>query len=768
MSTPISLGRRHPDAECEKCPLNDNTVYIPSEGNPNANIAFVGEAPGYQEIKTGRPFTGPSGKLLDSVMTNFDIKRSEVFLTNACLCRPQGANVTPPKEAVKACWPRLKKELQDVDPEWIVALGNTAAQSLLDSREGITSLRSGPPRSVSYLPDAKIIPTLHPAACLRSSDMFPSMVADIGKVKSNVFIKWEPPQYAVFDEPSEAVKAIDELQRRYDELVVDIEVGIEKDSDFGHPEQYQMLCIGFAYARNRGIVIGERALMDGAVRDRVRRLLGSKKLIAHNGKFDLAGLRPWGEGTLYFDTMLASYCVDERPGVHGLKYLASEILGAPDYDSELKKYVGKGSYATAPRDILYKYNAYDVVCTWNLYEYYRDRLETEALRGLHDFLVLASNELMHLEMGGIKVDIDYLNYLTDHYLDDLDVLEDKLQEIAGRGFNPRSPKQVKEYFESVGIRVASTNEDTLKALLEAGNEEKFVSLLLEQRKEHKLYGTYVKGIRSRLYQGRVHPTFLLHGTVSGRLACRNPNMQNVPRESKIRKLFVPDDGNVFIQGDYSQAELRVMATLSKDVWLKEIFDDGRDLHSEVAERFFGPGFTKEERIRAKAVVFGLAYGREAYSLAQEFKIPVPEAQRYLETFFDAIPELVQWRRNIQDTVLSQATDLITPFGRHRRFWLITDENRKDVLKEALSFMPQSTASDICLSALTRLRSQLGDRGNVRLPVHDSILVECAKEDEADVARLLKETMEQTARDVFTDYVEFPVDVAIGDSWGSLE
>ena len=316
--------------------------------------------------------------------------------------------------------------------------------------------------------------------------------------------------------------------------------------------------------------------------------------------------------------------------------------------------------------------------------------------------------------------------------------------------------------------VRKKHEDTLKALLEAGNEEKFVSLLLEQRKEHKLYGTYVKGIRSRLYQGRVHPTFLLHGTVSGRLACRNPNMQNVPRESKIRKLFVPDDGNVFIQGDYSQAELRVMATLSKDVWLKEIFDDGRDLHSEVAERFFGPGFTKEERIRAKAVVFGLAYGREAYSLAQEFKIPVPEAQRYLETFFDAIPELVQWRRNIQDTVLSQATDLITPFGRHRRFWLITDENRKDVLKEALSFMPQSTASDICLSALTRLRSQLGDRGNVRLPVHDSILVECAKEDEADVARLLKETMEQTARDVFTDYVEFPVDVAIGDSWGSLE
>ena len=760
--------RRHPLAKCEVCPLNvPGTVFVGSYGPDQADVVVVGEAPGHQETKSGTPFTGPSGKLLDLVLDNYSIKRADVFVTNACLCRPSG-NATPPKEAVRACWPRLKEEVNARNPKWIISLGNTASQAILDTRQGITTLRSGPPRSAAAFPTALVVPTVHPAACLRSSDMFPSMVTDIGKVVSNVYSQWESPTYKVFDEPLQARKALRELLQRNGPIVIDIEVGIDKDNDYDHPDRYQLLCVGLGYAAGRAMVLGERACHDPRVLADLRVVLETRQLIAHNGKFDFAGLWKYGHGQTWFDTMLASYCVDERPGTHGLKYLASEILGAPEYDAELKRIVGKGSYATAPRELLYKYNAYDVTCTWGLYEYYVDRLEREGLRGLHDFLVAAGNELMHLEMEGIQVDVDYLNELTNTYLDDLDILEEKLCGIVGHGFNPRSPKQVKEYLENVGLRVASTNEETLRGLLESGNAVDFCELMLEQRREQKLYGTYVKGIRKRLYQERVYPTFLLHGTVSGRLACRNPNMQNVPRESKIRKLFVPSDGRVFVQGDYAQAELRVMATLSGDQWLKEVFDAGRDLHSEVATRFFGPDFTKEQRVRAKAVVFGLAYGREAYSLAEEFKIPVREAQRYLDTFFDAIPELSNWRSGVQDQVLHSQEDLVSPFGRHRRFWLITEENKKDVAKEALSFLPQSTASDICLHALMRLRCGLGSRGNVRLPVHDSILVECLASDSADVQRYVKEVMEETAKEKFGDYVDFPVDVNVGDSWGTLE
>ena len=775
---PSSPGRRHPLAKCEVCPLNDsNNVFVPSGGNRNGSISIVGEAPGFQEAKKGVPFTGPSGKLLDLVLTEHGVDKEEVFLTNVCLCRPPG-NATPGKTAISACASRLKAELNEVHSESIVALGNTAAQAILDTRTGITTLRTGPPRDSKLYPFARIIPTVHPAACLRSSDMFPMLVDDIGKLVRKDYDEWQEPVFRVFDDAERACVAMQEMRTRFDTVVVDIECGFEKDTDFDHPDQYQMLCVGFSYAPGKAIVIGEQACADPRVRQGLRDVLESCKLIAHNGKFDLAGLRRYGRGRLYFDTMLASYCVDERPGTHGLKYLATEILGAPQYDAEIHKYVKKGeSYGLIPRDVLYRYNAYDVACTWGLYEYYSDRLAKEGLRELHDMLCLFSDGLQPLEVEGIKIDIPYLDVLTDEHIAEMEKIKANIhrivgdfRDVKGEYMNPNSPKQVKEYFAEKSVRTdrESTDEEALRKLLDKGTETKFVEALLEWRREAKLYGTYIKGARKRLRKGRLHPTFLLHGTVTGRLACRNPNLQNVPRDSSIRRMFIPEEGNLFVQGDYAQAELRVMATLAEDEFLREVFNDGRDLHSEVAERFFGPGFTKEQRIRAKAVVFGLSYGREAYSLAEEFKIPVAEARRYLETFFDAIPSIVDWRHSIEESVMGSQDDLVSPFGRHRRFWLITDDNKKDVLKEAYAFLPQGTASDICLHALVRMRSYLPDACHIRLPVHDSILVECPEADAEEVGEIVQRVMEETACDLMGNYVKWSVDVAIGASWGDLK
>lgn len=607
--------------------------------------------------------------------------------------------------------------------------------------------------------------------------MFPMLVDDIGKLVRKDYDEWTEPQFRVFDTPTEACRALREMRTKYDTVVVDIECGIEKDTEFDHPDQYQMLCIGFAYAPGRAIVIGEEACKNPGVQRELGEVLRACKLIAHNGKFDLAGLGRYGKGRLFFDTMLASYCVDERPGTHALGYLATEILGSPDWKGVIRKYIKKGeSYALVPRDVLYKYNAYDIANTWGLYEYYVDRLEREGLRGLHDMLCMFSDSLQPLEVEGIKIDIPYLDVLTDTYLDGMEEIKTAIRDIVGdfrsvKGdlINPNSPKQVKEYFASKGVRTdrESTDEEALKKLLDRNIQTDFCEKLLMWRREAKLYGTYIKGARKRLRNGRLHPTFLLHGTVTGRLACRNPNLQNVPRESSIRRMFIPEEGNVFVQGDYAQAELRVMATLAQDEYLKGIFNEGRDIHSEVALRFFGPNFTKDQRVRAKAVVFGLSYGREAYSLAEEFKIPVAEARRYLETFFDAIPSIVDWRRSIEEQVMGSQDDLVSPFGRRRRFWLITDDNKKDVLKEAYAFLPQGTASDICLYALCSLRDRLDPADRIRLPVHDSILTECREERAPEVAIIMKEVMEETAVRVFGDYVKFDVDVEIGKSWGDL-
>jgi DNA polymerase-1 len=604
-------------------------------------------------------------------------------------------------------------------------------------------------------------------------------VNDIGKIKMGVS-SWEEPKYVVVDTEEDALRACTEL-RDYGELVIDIEVGIEKDTAFDHPNRYQMLCIGVAYADGKAVVFGETACKSEKVIRRLSSVLNDPdvKLIAQNGKFDLAGLHPlMGNLTLYFDTMIASYCLDERPGIHGLKYMAKEMLGAPDYEADIKRYVGPhDSYSVIPRDILYRYNAYDVVCTWSLYRMFDRQLHDQGLRGLHDFLVAASNQLMYMELNGIGIDLKYLDELTETYLVRLEELEKQMSDIGPAfGINPRSPKQIQELFHDQGINEASTDAATLESLLHrtAGDIHEFLRLLLRHRKEAKLYGTYVKGIRKRVYRGRVYPTFLLHGTTTGRLSCRNPNLQNIPRDSTIRRVFVPTkEDTVFVQADYSQAELRVATFLAQDEYFRTIFNDQtRDLFTELTPILYGDishldgPARKELRIRVKAYVYGLAYGREAYSIAQEFGITEKEAKLGMSRFFEVIPGIVQWRKDVQGKVLA-GDDLVSPFGRHRRFWLITNDNREDILKEALAFLPQSTSSDICLSAATQLRQDLRGTAFLRNIVHDSILAECKESDAEEVAKTMNDVMVEKAKVVVGDYITFATETKVGRSWADV-
>lgn len=764
--------RRHPLAKCEECSLNTNrAIFVPTQWpKDKIELVIVGEAPGVQEARTGKPFTGPSGQLLETVLRGHGLRRETTVITNACLCRPRD-NATPSARDVQACSERLKSEVSEAcaNGSPIVALGNVAASAIFDTKVAITSFRVGPAKESHLYPGIRIVPTVHPAYVLRQADAFPMFVDDIGKVKHDIRVGWEAPTFRVFDQVAESCQALSELYRRAGDVVVDIEVGAEKDTEFVHPDQYQLLCVGLSYAPGRAIVIGETALRDPGVRHMLARVLDNPRarIVAHNGKFDLAGLQHiTPSASLGFDTMLASYALDERQGTHGLKYLAIEKLGAPNYNVEIHKYLQKkgDNFAHIPKPVLYKYNAYDVVCTYLLKDLYVQQMEMTGTTKVHDMLVRASNMLMHAEMRGLRVNRPYIQQLSDEFqirLVELEVLLSKWVQ------NPRSPMQVKAALLKLGIRVQSTSIDILVNILQQPNSpveaKEFTMLMVEHRKQAKLYGTYVKGIIRRMYKGRVHPTFLLHGTTTGRLACRNPNLQNVPRDSTMRSMFIPSKGKTFVQGDYKGAELRVLACEARDEYLRQLFLDQRDIHNEVALRFFGPGFTKDQRVRAKAVVFGLAYGREEYSLAMEYNIPVPEAKKYLDTFFEMIPDTVRWREGIEHQILDGEDDLTTAFGRHRRIWLVTNDNRKDVIKEGLAFVPQSTASDICLHAAMELHEKY--KLDIRLLVHDSILVETDQPEE--VGRLMEEVMPRVAKEVYSDYVPFDVEIATGKSWGEL-
>ena len=785
--------KRHPLANCEDCPLADTGKFVPSIGPADADLAIVGEAPGVQEARMGRPFIGPSGKLLDIVLKHHHISRGRTILTNATLCRPADGT-TPPRSAIAACRPRLLSELSKCSTA--VALGNSASEALLGV-SGVTKLRVGPGRPSKYLPDLHVISTVHPAACLRQGDMFPYLVTDFGKLGDKRDV-WLPPEYWVAETPLEALYAIGFLRQGTGPLVIDIEVDIEKDTAFDHPNRYGMLCIGVGYARKRAIVFADSSL-DAQVLRELGILFRSRPLIGQNGKFDLKGLYPLvGTLELWFDTMLASYTFDERPGIHGLKWQAVERLGAPQYDDAIKPYVGGGaSYANIPRTLLYRYNAYDVACTYELWELYERKYATpgnEKLRRVHDLLVAASNQLMFVELNGIAIDRTYLKQLTQEYGERIDDIREEIQSVLKRTravtadkpfapLNPNSPQQVKKQLLDYRVRVGSTDAATLQSVLEViGYNPKytdvrdFVTLLLKHRREAKLYGTYVKGTTKRLYRGRVYPTFLLHGTTTGRLACRNPNLQNVPRESSIRKLYVPaKTDNVFVQVDYSQAELRVLSYLARDKYFRDIFNAGdRDLFDDLTPLLYptankatmAPAAWKELRIRVKAYVYGLSYGRTEYSIADEYGISEDEARQGMEAFFKVIPEIVVFREATRQRVLS-GKYLETPWGRRRRFGLITDENKKSVINEALAFIPQSTASDMCLQAFTCARKELRGTAFLRNIVHDSILAECHPDDAEGVAATLDRLMVESAQTIVGDYVRFATDYKIGTNWGEV-
>jgi len=787
------VTRKHPAAICEECDLYGIGRFVPSDGPERTNLAVVGEAPGANEARLGHPFVGVSGKLLDKILQYYHIDRKATLLTNACLCRPPD-NATPSANALHCCRPRLIQELQERGVSTAVAMGNSAARSLLGSKDGITKLRVGPPREVQEL-GLQVVPTFHPAACLRPKGdaFFPSIVNDFGKLL-RTSDEWTEPRVLVVDERDMALRAIEELPSS--PITVDIESDIDKDVSFEHSSRHHLLCVGIGYAPGKVCVFGENATNDTAIMSQLGTYLRShNRIIAQNGKFDLEGLyHRVGNMRLWFDTMLASYCLDERRGIHGLKYNAVELLGTPRYDDEIKRYLSPGKgYGAIPRDVLYQYNAYDCAATYALYELFTQMMAREpGLRALHDFLVRASNELMYVELNGIGIDLKYNDELAEYYLARLAVLRRDTQITSHRPeFNPNSPLQiVKVLQEHFGITVPKkrnqqgewrpcTDKEVIAALIERckepwGEYYDFLGALAEHRLDAKSYGTYVKGIRQRVYKGRVFPTFLLHGTTTGRPSCRNPNLQNITRGPRLRKQFVPvRSDNVFVNADYKQIEARILTWLAKEDYLRDIFNDpDRDLFDELTPILYGDTShldkyqMKELRIRVKAYFYGLGYGREAKSIAEEFDLPITEAQRGMRAFFSVIPNIVEFREQTRKAVLA-GEDLTTVFGRHRRFWLITKENKHEILNEALAFKPQSTASDICLQAFTWIRPALKGIAQIRNIVHDSLLAECHKDNVDKVSDILRYYMIKSGQQVVGDYVNIDIDITVGTNWGQL-
>lgn len=515
-------------------------------------------------------------------------------------------------------------------------------------------------------------------------------------------------------------------------------------------------------------------------------LAGMNFLVGHNWKSD-AGVILDHTGVripVWFDTMLAHHSLlMGAQGHHDLKSVAETTLGVPDWDSGLYEHTGKGDnadFALAPRDMLYEYNALDVIYTLEIYRYLLPQVEN---RDDFWFETHAANMLIDVEHNRLAIDVPYIKELAVEFEAEMEYQLSKLPE----GLNPNSPKQLKEYFLSEGLKLPNTAKDTLEKYADHPAVEPILSYRAA-RKNKSTYGdAYLKAERG----GLLKANWNVHGTSTGRLSSSKPfNAQNIPRDPKIKRIFVakgPD--RKCVSADYSQADLRSAAGLSQDPDMIALFQpDSPDFFNALmpvayADQFESieafeeykeehPEDADEMRTVLKSVVYGLMYGRQAGATAQALGITVPEAQKIINDFLNGFPVFRDWRLRVSDAAIFEDDRdmLVTPLGRRFNQEVVTNRNRQSVINAGLAFLPQSTASDLTLLAAIEanniMRTQGWDAEIVSL-IHDEIVADSAADIAEDTMLLLQECMEKAGRTIFGDQLVFSTSGDIGDHWGEI-
>lgn len=627
-----------------------------------------------------------------------------------------------------------------------------------------------------------------------------------------------------------AKRAIDYLLQM-DELSADIETGFSYSPRLG-----KVLALSVAWSPTEAVVFSEGLLESKSFRPHLIRLLTAPGplWVGHNFKYDSAYLRhqllggSWPEaGAMvnYHDTMLEHYCLDETKGTHGLEQLSRDMLGALDYKYIVRKYAlhDKG-YENVPREVLYPYCVLDTCHTLALHQITCPKVHrSRGLTKLYDKLLLpASRFLQRVEDHGLYVNQDFIQELDDDLSQKLKDAEERLLKEVEGIWDPEefmasrwATKKVPDVYlaqnwrhtsfmleKLIGWVPMNTNERTLRDLDQTGKDQSatfgykaknyarghpnrkvvlnypYIQALIDVRLTKHAYGMLVKNIWKYVEpDGRIHTTFNLQATETGRLSSTAPNLQNLPVPEKgdpkpARNIVGAAPGNVIIEADYSQVELRILAHWSDDDNLLNVYREGRDLHTELSIAIWGPGFTNYQRVRAKAVNFGIAYGRGAGSIAAEHDIPIEEAEVMRQAWFDHFPKAAAWLAELHWAPFSgKGRTIITPFGRRRRFGVVSRENHSDLKNQSANFPMQAVGTDLTLLSAMRIQAKWdreGTNAHIVCLVHDALVAECPEEIQTKVAQELADMMADTPQRVLLPKIDFPVDVHIGHAWGTLK
>ena len=575
-------------------------------------------------------------------------------------------------------------------------------------------------------------------------------------------------------------------------------ISIDTETSSLNPLEAELIGISFSYAPNEAyyIPLGHKnikCLNKESVLKKIKPLLEdpSIKKVGQNIKYDFIVLINNGiEIDPVEDTMLLSYVLDAGNNRHNMDTLSEIHLGHKTIS--YKDVVGTGkkqlNFSDVNLEEATKYAAEDADVTLRLYNLLLERVNNEKLKKIYEVFEKPMIKLLSkLEINGVKVDDVYLKQLSKKFEARLKKIEKKIYAASGKEFNIGSPKQLGEiiYNDLKIAKLKKTKKGSLATsakILEdlALTGHKFPNLVLEWRQVSKLKSTYTDALQEHINNKtkRVHTSFLLAATNTGRLASSDPNLQNIPIKTldgkEIRKAFIAEKNNILISADYDQIEMRILADMADVKELKKAFKSNQDIHALTASQVFGlplKKVTDDFRRKAKAINFGIIYGITQYGLAKQIAVSNQEALDFINSYFKKFPEIKDYMNSTIKMCRKQGY-VNNIFGRRIHLRGINDKNfsvRSFQERAAINAPIQGSAADIIRLAMIKIDKILEDQGNkakMLLQIHDELIFECLKKDENEIKKIIKDSMISISSSEHHMF-SIPLEVSInsGNNWG---
>ncbi len=467
--------------------------------------------------------------------------------------------------------------------------------------------------------------------------------------------------------------------------------------------------------------------------------------------------------------------------MHRLDEMNTPFLASYD-DVSILKYLADGVGNTDGLALCLQQNGLSegnrAIGVAQLYERYKAKLSKQELDLYKNVELPLVKVLFDMEVVGVCVDEEILGALGSKYTAELGELTKEIWAVAGEEFNIKSTQQLgKILFEKLKIGGEKKKKDgnfktTAEVLEKYADAHEIVPLILRYRKIQKLHSTYIEGFKPCIEKGRVHTTYNQSYTATGRLSSANPNLQNIPIRTDegrvLRKLFKASKGNVLLDADYSQIELRLLAHFSGCESLIKAYRQGEDIHALTASQVFDTPInqvTSAQRRAAKAVNFGIIYGISAFGLSEDLNITPKRAQEYIQKYFEGYLGVKEYMQRNVETARERGY-VTTLLGRRRVINELKSSNfnlRAFGERAAMNMPLQGSSADIIKIAMINVAKRLkegGFRAKLVLQIHDELLVDCPQEEEDSVTALFKEEMENAV----TLSVPLTVDVGVGESW----